>query len=133
MMAYPTMKQTLFLPTTADEWNRADLFPWEHLISKLHVASMVDDKNTLLCEDIYSYFAQLSPNQNHVHNKRYQHHKRSNQHLRAMKAVQEEKRDLKKKLRALKRNGSGEEEVRTLARGFHQLVRKHSKLVRETK
>ena len=87
--------------------------------------------NTLLCEDIYSYFARLSPNQNH--NKRNQHHKRSNQHLRAVKAAQEEKRDLKKKLRALRRSGSGEEEVRTLARAFHQLVRKHSKLVQETK
>ena len=52
---------------------------------------------------------------------------------KALTAVKEEKRVVKRQLRALRRKSDDPEEVRLLAVKFHKLVRQHSKLIKEQK
>lgn len=54
-------------------------------------------------------------------------------HHRKLKAVKEEKKQIKKQLKALRKTGTQPDEVAALAQTFHNLVRQYSKLVKERK
>ena len=99
--------------------------------------------NHVLCTGIYDFFAKRSNNKippdghRHQHpSKARQHHQhpaKERRHQRMLKAVKEEKKQTKKQLRALRRDGNNSEAVRTLASTFHHLVKRYSKLVQEEK
>ena len=103
----------------------------------------VDAMNHVLCTRIYDFFAKRSNNKippdehRHQHpSKARQHHQhpaKERRHQRMLKAVKEEKKQTKKQVRALRRDGNNSKAVRTLASTFHHLVKRYSKLVQEEK
>ena len=133
------------LPKEAGEWKEADSFFKVHLVPRMCMEGTVDGMNDVLCKGIYDYFAKKSHNNipthqnpNHHHQQSHHHHhqhpsKAHGQHQRTLKAVKEEKRQAKKQLRALRRDGTKSEEVRALAHTFHRLVQRYSKLCQEEK
>ena len=132
------------LPKEAGEWKEADSFFKVHLVPRMCMEGTVDGMNDVLCKGIYDYFARKSHNNipthqkpNHHHQQSHHHHqhpsKAHGQHQRTLKAVKEEKRQAKKQLRALRRDGTKSEEVRALAHTFHRLVQRYSKLCQEEK
>ena len=126
------------LPKEADEWREADSFFKVHLVPRMCMERSVNGMNDVLSKGIYDYFARKSHNNNIPSHQRSNHHhqrpsKARGQHQRTLKAVKEEKRQAKKQLRALRRDGTKPEEVRTLAYTFHRLVQRYSKLSQEEK
>jgi hypothetical protein len=95
------------------------------------MSASVEDIHTILTTGIYSYLSKefgIKDNSNSLSEQQRQHRP----HQRALKAVREEKRVVKKQLRALRRDGTPDE-VAVLARAFHHLVKKYSKLLKEEK
>ena len=132
------------LPREASEWHEADTFFKVHVVPRVCSERTVDDMNNVLCKGIYEYFARKShnkipsrqrPHQHHQHSDHPRQHsfKESSRHQRTLKAVKNEKKQVKKQLKALRRDGTQPEEVRILARAFHSLVQKYSKLCQEAK
>ena len=91
----------------------------------------MDVMNQMLCKGIHSFFTSrygtIKANQKH------QNLLKARKQKDALKEVQMEKNEVKKKLRRLRREGNSPEEVRVLACEFHHLIRKHSKLSRKEK
>ena len=131
------------LPKEASEWEEADSFFRVHLVPRVCMEETVDAMNHVLCTGIYDFFAKRNNNKippdghRHQHpSKARQHHQhpsKERRHQRMLKAVKEEKKQTKKQLRALRRDGNNSEAVRTLASTFHHLVKRYSKLVQEEK
>ena len=91
----------------------------------------VDVMNKVLCNGIYSFLTTrhgtIPSNQHH------QHQPKARNKQTALKKVQNEKNETKKRLRQLRKSGTSPEEVRLLAQEFHQLVRKHSRLSKKAR
>ena len=131
------------LPRVGSEWDEADNFFRVYLVPRVCMEETVDAMNHALCKGIYDFFARQSNNKmpikQHLHQhpfKVHHHHQRpvkECRHQRTLKAVKEEKREMKKRLRALRRNGGDPEEVHTLAHTSHQLVQRYNKLFQEAK
>ena len=126
----------LTLPKDAGEWEEADAYFRDHLTPRVCREGSVEGMNDVLCNGIYEYFACRSQNTIPTHRHPNQHNQhppkaRGKQHQRTLKALKEEKKQTKKQLRALRRDGTQPEQVRALARSFHSLVQRYSKLSRE--
>ena len=91
--------------------------------------------NIVLCNGIYECIACRSQNKIPPHRHPNQHNQRRpktrGKHQRTLKALKEEKKQAKKQLRALQRDGTRPEQVRALAQSFHSLVQRYNKLSRE--
>ena len=80
--------------------------------------------SSVLCEDIYSYFAVIHGTKSTTSRKT----KKRPLHNRSLKEVEKQKGAAKKELRLARRSGSPAEVVDSLATKFISLVRTHSKL-----
>ena len=123
----PRMK----LPQTLEGWAEADRYMQANIVPGVLMQENVDVMNQMLCQGIHSFFTSkygtIKANQKHQHLLKAQNRKN------ALKEVQMEKNEVKKRLRRLRREGNSAEEVKTLAYEFHHLIRKHSKLSRKEK
>ena len=123
----PPMK----LPKTPEGWAEANLFMKNNVIQAVFMQSSVDVMDHALCEGIYSFFTSrygTTPT-----NQQHQLPKKAPKQQTDLKNVQIEKKEVKKRLKQLRRSGNSPEEVRLLAQTFHGLVRKHSKLSKMAK
>ena len=118
-------------PQSLSEWTQMDEYLSEHVIPVVLQADNVEDMSTLLSRGIQVFLSSNYPA--HTHNTSGKSKSMKQTHQRALKAARDEKTAVKKQLRALRRRNDDLEEVRALATRFHQLVRRHCKLVREEK
>ena len=116
------------LPRKKEEWNDADVFFASTLVPAICKEESVDDTNDILCEGVYSHLASKYGTKIRAN----QHLSRSSPHQRNLKKVRTEKREVKKQLRHLRSHGNAED-VRRVAKTFHALVKKLSKLSREAR
>ena len=118
----PRMK----LPQTADGWAEANEYMHRVIVPSVVQELGVNAMNHVLCYGIYSYFTSKygiqQPNKHHQHKAKVQ--RQSNE----LKQVLIEKNTTKKRLRQMRRNSTNPDEVKLLAREFHNLVRTHSQL-----
>ena len=117
----PPMK----LPKTPECWAEADLFMKNNVIQAVFKQSSVDAMDHALRKGIYSFFTSrygTTPT-----NQQHQLPKKARKQQTDLKNVQIEK-EVKKRLKQLRRSGNSPEEVHLLTQTFHGLVRKHSKL-----
>ena len=121
----PRMK----LPQTPEGWVEADRYMQTCIVPSVLMQEDVDAMNEILCNGIHSFFT--TSYGTYQFNQRHQHPPKVSNQQNELKQVLMEKKEVKKRLRRLRRNGSSPEEVRLLACEFHHLVRKHSKLSRQ--
>ena len=114
------------LPQTAEGWTEANEYMHGVIVPSVVREVDVNVMNRVLCYGIYSYFTSKygiqQPNKHHQHQAKVQ--KQSNE----LKQVLIEKNATKKRLRQMRKNGTNPDEVKLLAREFHNLVRTHSRL-----
>ena len=118
-------------PQSPREWTQMDEYLSEHVLPVVLQADNVEDMNTLLSRGIQQYLTTNYPARSQRTSGKSSYVRQT--HQRALKAARDKKRAVKKQLRALRRKNDDLEEVRALATRFHQLVRRHCKLVREEK
>ena len=122
----PAMK----LPRTPDEWMEADQYFQTNIVPAVLREVNVDAMNDVLCRGIYSFFTACHDT---LPSHQHRHHLPMARHKHKVKEVNIEKNAVKKRLRQLRRSGTSPEEVKLLAREFHQLVQKHSSLARKAR
>ena len=109
----PRMK----LPQTAEGWAEANEYMHRVIVPSVVQELDVNAMNHVLCYGIYSYFTSKygiqQPNKHHQHKAKVQ--RQSNE----LKQVLIEKNATKKRLRQMRRNGTNPDEVKLLAREFH--------------
>ena len=120
---------TLMLPASHEE-NKADTYFRENLVPDVVEAPSAEVKNDLLTRGIYEYFAEQCGTREQQHkNISQQKHKR---HERALKKVTELKKRAKKEFREAKGKGFPQEEIRSIARNFFDLVCQQNKLKKQS-
>ena len=119
-------------PKSSEEWAQMDEFLSIQVVPTVMQATDVDIMNSLLSRGIQDYLMTHHPApKQSVHKRKSQ--KKPQGHQRALKAVREEKKQVKKQLRTLRRKNDNPEEVRLLAHRFHQILKQYSKLNKEEK
>ena len=133
--APPDTKPPLKLPFSKEDWEMADSFFSENLVPSVHQATSAEEKNSILADGIYNYFAtqygvrQIAHRASRKQKKDMKHQK----HDRALKRVTELKNKARRDFRQAKRQGSAREEIQSLARNFFDLVRQQSALKKRSK
>ena len=120
-------KNPLRLPKSSEEWEEAD-YLLSSVTSSVFQASMAEEKNNCLCAGIYnilSYrFGTRAPPRPQK--------PRIRQHDRALKEVTRLKNKARCALRKAKREGASDDVIQPLAANFLSLLRRHSRLCRES-
>ena len=121
------------LPSSDEEWAKANTFFKDHLISSVMNQPSPEDMNRVLSEGIYAYLTSMYGTRK---GKRKlattKHQVKHKQHDRALKKVTELRNIARKKFREAKRNGLPVEEIQSLGCAFFDLVRQHSLLKRKS-
>ena len=122
-------KASLLLPTTKEDWAKADEHFRDHLVPQILETTSVDEKNRLLVNGIYEYLALHCGHRTKgsSRNSKQQGQTRK-KHDRALKRVTELKRKAKKDFRQAQQTGLPQENIHALAKNFFDLVRQQSKL-----
>ena len=120
-------KNPLKLPKSPEEWEEAD-YLLSSVTSSVLQASTAEEKNNCLCAGIYnilSYrFGTRAPPRPQKPSIR--------QHDRALKEVTRLKNKARRALRKAKREGASDDVIQPLAANFLSLLRRHSRLCRES-
>ena len=125
----PATKLPLILPTTLDGWSDADAFFTQQLVPSILSASSPDEKNKILVDGIYDYFAQTYGTRKQKSSKQQ---KKVEKHDRALKKVRQLKNEARRDLRQAKKEGLEPGSILSLSRKFFKLVREHSQLKRSS-
>ena len=120
-------KNPLRLPKSPEEWEEAD-YLLSSVTSSVFQASTAEEKNNCLCAGIYNIFsyrfgtrAPPRPQKTSIR-----------QHDRALKEVTRLKNKARHALRKAKREGASDDVIQPLAANFLSLLRRHSRLCRES-
>ncbi len=129
----PEIKAPLILPSSKEDWEKANTFLKENVVPRSLQATSVEEKNALITDGTYKYFAD-----NHGVRKRSgrgskQKTTTRQKHDRALKKVKDLKSKARKVFRQAKREGRLGEEVQSLAKNFFNLVRQHNKLKKQSR
>ena len=115
---------------SAAEWEEDDTSLTNALVPAVLQAQCVEDKNKILCEGIYGYFAskygtiQIKPSK--VHSVQ-----RPRKHNRAVKKITKEKNIARRELRRAIKEGKKDDIIKDIARKFHKMIRMHSRAKKE--
>jgi len=115
----------LKLPTCQQGWEEADAFLKEQLVPAVLQAASPEDKNRVLSEGIYDYFAQKYGARKQKPSRRQG--KRA-KHDRALKKVTQLKNEARREFQRANKHGLLPETIQPLACKFFELVREHSRL-----
>ena len=101
----------------------------------MHQATSAEEKNSILADGIYNYFATQFGVRQIVHrpSRKQKKDMKHQKHDRALKRVTELKNRARREFRQAKRQGSTREEIQSLARSFFDPVRKQSALKKRSK
>ena len=124
----PKVKKHLNLPKTSEGWEKANLHFNTTLVPAVMAAPTPQEKNSLLVEGVYEYFA-LACGTRHI---AVQKRKKRPLHNRSLKEVGRKKREAKRELRLAQQRGFPSDVIKSLARHFFSLVRCHSSLKRSS-
>ena len=128
----PQCKAPLKLPSSKEDWQKANAFFKENLVPTVLQATSAEEKNYILADGIYSYFSShYGIKQSSTTSKRKT--PRHEKHDRALKKVTELKNKARKDLRQAKREGKTGEVILSLARNFFSLVRQQSQLKKKSR
>ena len=98
----PATKANLCLPTSAEDWKLADSFFQNTLVPGIMSLTSPEQMSSVLCEGIYSYFASTYGTKTAATRRV----KKRPLHSRALKEVERQKKDAKRKLRLARKGGS---------------------------
>ena len=120
----PETNPPLKLPSSKEDWQVADSFFLENLVPFVHQATSAEEKNSILADGIYNYFATQYGVRQIVHrpSRKQKKDMKRQKHDRALKRVTELKNRARREFRQAKRQGSTREEIQSLARSFFDLV-----------
>ena len=125
---FPT-RLPLKLPSSQEGWLEADTFFADQLVPQCLSASSPDEKNRILIDGIYDYFAQKHGTKKQNQSKCQ---KRREKHNRALKTVKRLKNEARREFQKAKKDGVSPENIQQLARKFFDLVREHSRVKRSS-
>ena len=115
----------LKLPTCQQDWEEANTFLKEQVVPAVLYVTNPDDKNRVLSEGIYDYFAKKFGTRKQKPNR---HQGKRAKHDRALKKVTQLKNEARREFQKAKKHGLQPETIQPLARKFFELVREHSRL-----
>lgn len=119
----------LKLPSSQEDWLQANTFFADQLVPQCLSASSPDEKNRILIDGIYDYFAQKYGTKQQKQSKCQ---KRREKHARALKTVKRLKNEARREFQKAKKHGLSPENIQPLARKFFDLVREHSRVKRSS-
>ena len=102
----------------------------ENLVPFVHQAASAEEKNSILADGVYNYFATQYGVRQTAHRASNKKDMKHQKHDRALKRVTEPKNRAR---REAKRQGKAKEEIQSLAGNFFDLVRKQSTLKKRSK
>ena len=124
----PVVRAGILLPNCEEDWLTADSFfkKKKNVIPRIILAAAIDEKNTILVEGLYRYFAEKHGIKKFplMNKKKHTPHN----HDRALKKAKNLKNRARKDYRRAKRSGLCQSEIQSLARNFFRLVQSHSSL-----
>lgn len=123
------LKPHLKLPSSKEDWKRANSYFSQHLLPAVQAAVSPNEKNTILSEGIYDYFAETFGTKKHSNGK---HERKRKRHERALAAVTKLKNEARRELRQAKRSGISIDTIQSISRKFFDLVREHSRVKRSS-
>ena len=103
----PSTKASLTLPTTAEDWEQADLYFQSTLVPDVLSRTSPQQMSSVLCEGIYSYFASRYG----IRTITTRRMKERPPHNRALKEVEKKKKEDKRDLRLARKRGSSADVV----------------------
>ena len=115
---------------SAAEWEEDNSSLTQTLVPAVLQAHCVDDKNKILCEGIYGYFASkygtIQINRNKVRSAQH-----PRKHKQTIKRITKEKNMARMELRRAMKDGKEDDIIKDVARKFHKLIRFHSRTKKE--
>ncbi len=122
-------KATLKLLSSKEDWQKANVYLKVNVVPRVLQACSVEEKNSILADGIYTYFATAHDvRQTTTRKRKVPSH---GNHDRALK-VSELKKKARKEFRQARREGKVVEEIQSLARNFFNLIRQHSSLKKKS-
>lgn len=95
------VRARLLLPTSDEDWFIANAYFRDQVTPRVIQATSVDDKNTILVEGLYSYFAEKYGTRKPTHTKKMS---TQHKHDRALKKVRDLKNQARREYRQAKQN-----------------------------
>ena len=112
------------LPQSPHEWSDLDSFCHVYIVPQVLQSSDVNTTNDMICHDLYQYLASKHGTRSNTSNKQ---HKRHDEQMRRL-SLRSLKNDVRKQFRYAKSHNFPPEQILSLSKQYHQLVRQHSKV-----